>query len=311
MTRAYIGLILVCFLTLSSLRGADSVAISVRTVSLAHDFSGQPIPRFANKFFASTDAKRGRVQVWDANSTSVANYALQLPGVASVVISSIAVATDGSVAVATGAFDANGRSAPVIAWLTRSGELVRMVTTAPFAPRHIAFAKDDSLWAAGREYDSAREDRPDYNVIRHYDTNGRLAGSALSRSLFSPGKVGPANDSFLTVADTRIAMASVTAGEWVELDQTGRLLGRWPLSMPANSFPTGVALLANGDFIASFETTDLGRLFKYDRGQSKWEIVDSSQLQNRQQGLVVIGADGNSVVGRVKPPATLQWITFR
>jgi hypothetical protein len=150
----------------------------------------------------------------------------------------IAVDTDGTVAVAWGAWDPKkGRG---IDFRDSSGSVIRTIKTGLYLPHHLAFGEDHSLWSFGCEVDATSMHgiaKQEYKTVRKYGPDGKEAGAYLPRSLFPPG-LEPASQGFqwnsLTVAHDRIGLWAVsgtrgTETEWVELDLNGNLSGRWRL----------------------------------------------------------------------------------
>ena len=100
-------------------------------------------------------------------------------------VHTIAIDTDGTVAVAWGSTKGGG-----IDFRDGSGTVTRTIQTGRYLPVHIAFAEDHSLWSFGWQRDAAdaeRSDRQDYLTVRKYLPGGKEAGSYLPRSLFPRG----------------------------------------------------------------------------------------------------------------------------
>jgi hypothetical protein len=180
------------------------------------------------------------------------------------------------------------------------GNLIRTIETGRYIPSHLSFATDHSLWSLGFQRDAARPnlpDRQDYPIVRKYSTEGKEVGAYLPRSLFPPG-LEPGMEGWQTRQVTVTADCvglEVYSGqvgnqkEWVELDLTGKLLGRWRLDT-SDEFP-GVALTTDHQaYVHRFDRESKStRTFRLDRAASAWVEVTAPQGE-------LYGADGENLV---------------
>jgi hypothetical protein len=230
-------------------------------------------------------------------------------------VDSIAVDTDGTVAVAWGSWASKNGGG--IDFRDSSGTLMKTIQTGRYLPAHISFAEDHSLWSLGCQLDAAgpaRPDRQDYTTVRKYLPSGKEAGSYLPRSLFPPGVMEPGDVSWqrsssITVAHDRVGLWAYSGEnddqtEWVELDLNGNLLGRWRLDQFYRD--TRIAYTSDGNvFVQSRDSkTNIQRLYTLDRASSTWQAVDGSP------GGWLEAADGDALVFSefVKPgPMHVRW----
>ena len=290
-----------------NLHEEPDVARVERSIPFTKEFAGQPIPRYRNGHVVTYDATKSRALVWDSSGKSVMDRQLELPGASRVSITGLAVAPDGSVVAAASVTDASQRGS-VIAWMESSGTVRQVVVTSPFVARHLAFALDGSLWALGRVHDNQFDDEADYPVLRRYDSRGRLAQTALPRSSFAAGRIGPTQDSLFAVSKHRLAVVSLTAREWVEVAHSGEVVARWALSVDPSDILTGVGLTDQGDLFASIQRNEYGRLYRYHRDSQTLEQVDTRQVHSAAQGFYLLGSEGDKLVCRIKPAGSLLWI---
>jgi hypothetical protein len=198
-------------------------------------------------------------------------------------VQSMAADTDGTLAIAWGSSRVGG-----IDLRDRSGALLRTIQTGRYRPTHLAFAEDHSIWSLGWQLDAAdptRADRSDYMTVRKYLPNGQEAGAYLPRSLFPPG-LEPGMERWqksnaITAAHRSVGLwvysgKSSAETEWVELDLTGNMSGRWRLDQ--FNYDTKVAFTSDGHvFVQAFDLkAKIHRLYTLDRPSSTWKLVDPS-----------------------------------
>ncbi len=213
------------------------------------------------------------------------------------VVENIALDTDGSVAVAWQSQKSAG-----IDFRDSAGTLTRTIQTGRYVATHLAFAEDYSLWSLGWQRDAAdgtRADRRDYMTVRKYGPDGKESGAYLPRSSFPPG-LEPGMPSWqrsnsIVVAHDRVGLWADSGDndgktEWVELDLTGVLLGRWRLD--EFSYSPRVAPTTDGHLFVQDQDskTHAHRLYKLDRASSAWQEVDAPPSGRME------GADGNALV---------------
>jgi hypothetical protein len=106
----------------------------VRSMAAPADFSYQPVPRFGHGYLAAIDSTRTRVRTWDRDGAPKADAALSVPNGGQTIVHDVAVAADGSFAVAA---TLTGASASIL-WCSAAGEVRRVQPTGSFSARRIA-----------------------------------------------------------------------------------------------------------------------------------------------------------------------------
>lgn len=256
-----------------------------------------PMPRYQAGHVFSLDSSMSSIWI-DAvgvQGGEPVDHAIKLPNSFRLSVSDVSVSYDGSVAVCSEAMDRDGRLASFIAWIGEDGSPTRIVRTSPFSPTGIGFTADGSLWAAGVEKISRSEWHPSHDVVRQYDSEGRLVRSLLSRAEFSDEQWHPAYAAQLVASRHYVALVSRQTGDWTLISSAGVVVR------------TG-AIGLSGDFqIGTAAVTDSGRLFASvkwpeDRYSTLFEIgsqtvrIDPSGFSPHESIGPVVGSDGESLV---------------
>ena len=256
-----------------------------------------PMPRYQAGYVFSRDSSMSSIWIDPAGAqgSQPADHAIKLPNSTRLIVSDVAVSYDGSVAICASAMDRDGRLASFIAWIGEDGSPTRIVRTSPFSPTGIGFTADGSLWAAGVEKISRSEWHPSHDVVRQYDSEGRLVRSLLSRAEFSDGQWHPAYAAQLVTSRHYVALVSRQTGDWTLISSAGVVVR------------TG-AIGLNGDFqIGTAAVTDSGRLFASvkwpdDRYSTLFEIgghtvrFNPAGFSPHESIGPVVGSDGESLV---------------
>jgi hypothetical protein len=252
------------------------------------------MPCFYNGYLFSV-APQHVVTLFAPDGQLVLTLPIQGRGNSNVGVKSLAVDEDGTLAV--GWSDAPNAGIDI---RDSFGNLIRTIDTGRYIPAHLSFASDHSLWSLGAQQDATKPnfpDRQDYAIVRKYSPEGKEVGAYLPRSSFppglEPGMVGWQTRQ-ITITNDRVGL-EVYSGkfggqkEWVELDLTGRPLGRWRLDT-ADQFP-GVALTAdNQAYVHRWDRESKStRTFRLDRVASAWIEVSAPQGE-------LYGADGDNLV---------------
>jgi len=142
-----------------------------------------------------------------------------------------AAGPSGTVFAATGSgLSADGGRTGLIAFFgpeSKAPVIVQLPGTAVF---RIVFADDGTLWALVRQYDSAFQELPEYNLLRHYDSNGKLLGAAVPRSSFKKtldDRKVPMYIPSLTASHDTIGLYLDKVETWMELAYDGSMKGQW------------------------------------------------------------------------------------
>jgi hypothetical protein len=271
----------------------------VREVSSPALIAHAPIPAFYNGYLYTLgpDGEHTSMTLFAPDGHVVATLASSNTNAS---VRSIAIDSDGTLAVAWAALTSRG-----IDIRDPYGSLLRTIDTGRYQAEHLSFGGEHSLWAMGWERDADKPAMPaaDYAILRKYSIEGKQTSEYLKRSLFKLGLepgIGDWQQRRITVTDDRVGVEvfSGTIGtqkEWVELDLSGNVTGRWTLD-PAPRFP-GVVL--TGDNQAYVERFDQAakryQLFRLNRAQSSWEQVEAPNAM-LSANVMLYGSDGRELV---------------
>jgi hypothetical protein len=235
--------------------------------------------------------------VWDTEGRWMYQAYFTTPDGTPASVHSPAADTDNTVIASIG-YGVRGGYKGGIAFLDPTGKQIRFVNTDRYHPMALCFAPDHSIWAAGwqRSPKGDVEDPSGYSVVHKFSSDGTLAGEFLLRSEFPPG-LPPAGSgiSWIRAADDRVGMMLYPGQtsenpEWVEMDFSGNLIGRWKLGRTGQN--GGFAFTADARLFArSYNAeTKKDQLLSFDRNSSSWQAVDGGV-----KGLL-LGADRNDLV---------------
>jgi hypothetical protein len=253
---------------------------------------GQAMPGFYNGYLYSAEP-RHVLTLFAPDGHEL--FSLPIPGHGNghVAVESAAVDTDGTLAVAW-------RDSPNAGIDIRdlSGTLLRSIDTGRYVPAHLSFGPDHSLWALGYQRVTTKyPDEPDYPIVRKYSSDGKETGAYLPRSLF-PAGIPPGNEEWqsrrITVTADRVGIEVLSGNtssqrEWVELDLTGIVQGRWKLD-PANKFPGVVFTNDDQAYVHRYNReAKVWQVFRLNRATSTWDQVSTPNE-------ALYGADGDKLV---------------
>ena len=279
-------------------------------VSQANLFALQPIPRFYRGYlYYLGEGRPSQLRLYAPDGHVVLATDVQGPGASSLNLTGLAIDTDGTIAVSY--FDTSKGNRGGIEFLDSTGKRTGGIDTQRYLPGNLCYAEDHSLWSFGWQHDKddpGRADRQGYMIVRKY-SGGKEVGAYLPRSGF-PGGLEPGIESWQQM---RIAVSHDRVGvlawretsddlEWVELDLSGNLIGRWKFS---GSSEPSFAFTSDSHLYALRRERDakLRRLAVFDRASSAWKEVETPI----DGGLY--GADGDELVfaGWGDGPMHLHW----
>ncbi len=259
--------------------------------------------------YIDDDAGAPSLYVFDRSGRVKFTALILIPAVDEIRLDDFAAASDGSVWAAGHAISKAGGQIFYLAHITGDGDGIHILPIASYQPCQLTVAPDGTVWTAGyaetRNISGQTQMDQSQNVIRHFDSSGKLIASAL-----------PAN----TVGFPRAAMGYLSAnqdrigwyspiygpGAYVEFSPDMKILHSYP-AVPATGKGTlveGFALTpAARAFVKIVHTREDGRpavLYELDRAANGWVPVDISRNADGIMPMLE-GNDGESLVF-VGPP---------
>jgi hypothetical protein len=243
------------------------------------------------------------IVVVNRDGKMISSFQLEVPD-ASVLRIRDAVALDaGKALVSLTTTDPVDRAAALLCLVDASGKATRVIRTNPFVAHRVRVAPDGSIWGFGAET-KRRPDGSSAEVFRRYSPTGVLLGAYLPVSTFQMigEKFHPSATSgrygvpFLLSSADRIGAYAPSAGEWIEFQPDGKLIGRWKTSIPAasarGSHIQSIAMTASNRVFALLAGE--GRLCELDRKAAAWVPLPADALPAEYQNLG--GAEGDSLI---------------
>ncbi|MDQ2840305.1 MAG: hypothetical protein M3Y72_04550 [Acidobacteriota bacterium] len=164
---------------------------------------------------------------------------------------------DGIIILCGKAYDSKGRLASFIGRITPNGESSQVIRTAPFSPHLISEADDGTIWTVGLESINGDENVPGVNpngdVLRHFDSSGKLIASAFPRPRIAAGRLVTG---YLVATADRLAWYAPADGRgtYAELSSEGKLLDEYPGMTDRSGRATGFALTSTGKAYLTFSS---------------------------------------------------------
>jgi hypothetical protein len=291
---------------------AATIAIAAEpvreTVFEAGQFRWPTIPGFhGSRIYFRDQARHNRVSLYSTDGKAEATFDTPVSAGALPEVLTLAIDSDGTVAVAWQSASGTKASAG-IDYHAATGKLLRSIDTGSFVPAHLAFAPDHSLWSFGWQRDSFEPRRPDpedYMTLRRFDPDWRQVAAQLPHSIFTQEPAFPSwQRRQLAISRDRIGVLAHPAArnarrEWIETDFEGKLLGRWEVPFVVDrsaATSDGRVYLESGENSARI-------VAQLDRTHGTW-----TKIANPPPG-ILCGAEDNEVVFAdwVKGQLHLRW----
>ena len=216
--------------------------------------------------------------IWTIDETGRREeVAFELPGASFIAVPDVAAAPDGALVLVGHVRNNSPQFAPFLAWI--SPDRKRQVVTQlwPYFAHVVTVGPDGSIWMVGvvKQANSMYNER--VNVLRHYDSSGRLLAEANVAGL------RPFNKTVIDVSDAGRLMASsdrigfmTSACEYVEFSFAATETGRY--SCPSGSTDSlhigGVALSSTDDIVLGGAFHAPFSPVKLNRSTGAWDALD-------------------------------------
>jgi hypothetical protein len=275
-------------------------------------------------FLVGYDFAQSTVFVADSSGKIVVNGARIWPNNGDIVhIMDISASPKGGFAVLFAITSTTGQATGAVAWLDSAGNVSKIVQLPMMFPSNTCFADDGTLWLlAGlgtiSPSNGQRVEASGYDMLRHYDANGVLIGTALPRSDFASKHFPSTGVSQMTASHDRIGIYFNVTRNWVEISYSGEVLGHWIL--PASDYRIVRASLSDQNEVYLGYQKDnppngareLG-VHHFDKTTKTLQPIDASTLlaaDPSASSFNLMGGDGNNlVVSKSLSLPKLLWVT--
>jgi hypothetical protein len=172
------------------------------------------------------------------------------------------------------------------------GQAQQFIDTGTYVAESISIAADHTIWSFGNLRRGPNTPvNPGFSMVHHYTADGNPAGEYLPANTFPPlrhGQViagGEIGVSMIAASADRVAVYYAPMQAWLELDFSGRLLGRWTLPLPV----WHLAFTQDGSLFSNLDAPL--RLRRFDRASSSWQL-----LLAKFPSQMLIGTDGGKLM---------------
>lgn len=295
----------------AGLAQAQTLPATEKTAAFQESLRELSTPKFAGRHVIVRDVAGQAVRVYDSTGQLVRTLHLEIPGAHNIQPGDAAISPGGRIAVACGTTDSGGTPTSVIVFFGPDGHITKIADTRPFGVHSIAFAKDGTLWGAGKENDQQYSRVPESDVLRHYDRDGRLIGTALPSSTLDSNvpRDNPLRIMFLASAGDLVVFYAPLRGDLVELALDGTIKSRHKVTgLPSGILPLSLVATDGGDvYVSAQNNHPIGTLlYKLDRDSSALVPVDTSAVSPKGSVVSLIGIDGDSMV--FERGDTMLWV---
>lgn len=270
----------------------------------------------ARSYWTLANDPRPNLTVYGPDGGKVSETRIWFPDAVRVHVDGVSMYRDGTALAATSSLSGDGRLACALVRVAPPGQVVQVIRTDPFCAMRVAAAPDGAIWAFGRTPFAGKHEDPE--VFQRYSSDGQLLGKFLPRSTFRTSAGHPdggrSPSSILAAADDRICAYSDPAGEWIEFDLDGRLLGRWQVRAPEVPSADGrleparimsLAVTESGEAYATVVAPNYAGLHALNRSAMRWEPAPgTSRLYEQHRLGRLYGADGEQLI--LSDPAALS-----
>ncbi len=289
---------------------AQRLTTPSQMVTVDPSFLPTSFPKWDRGFLVGYDFNRATVFAADRAGKTVFQTRIWPENGDIVHITDLATSPLGGFAVSLTVTATTGVGTGAIAWLDAMGKSMRLVQLPMAAAFNVCFANDGTLWALVRVHDEKGIEAVGYDILRHYDANGVLIGTALPRSKFVSKRFPASGMSFMAASKDHIGIYFDVSKNWVELSYSGSIAGHWIL--PASDLLLSRAFLTDGNdvyFQCDGKTsTELG-IRHLNKTANTLMVVDASALagyDSSVRSVRLIGGEGNDIVVR---KSSLMWVT--
>lgn len=233
------------------------------------------------------------LRFFDRNGSQISEFRFSIPGASLINLydNSVALGSDGSLAIVGTAYSDDSRGTMFIAWVSPDRQQQTIIRSSPFFPAAVTIASDGTIWVAGHETSQQPKAR-DYSqhLIRRYDKTGILLGSFIPWSSLDPPDLPWPGSVLLSLKD-RVLWYSARSHAYIEFSADGSVIKRLKSAPHPQHDVSRVAVCDDGSLFASTMISTPGHptqwgIFALSPQQSEWTLIP------REQKGSLLGCDG-------------------
>lgn len=195
--------------------------------------------------------------------------AFTIPGAPVVNIRGLGGGYDGSILVCGDATSSDSRRAGFIARISPDRKQRTLIQTEPYRPEAVALAADGVIWAVGLIFDGEVGSHNIHNVVRRYNSDGKLQSSQVMLDAKTAANSPGDGDMASRLAASKDHVGWMTNGaEYIEFSLDGSVAQRFDTPSEVGDWNThGFALTEEDDLIVSGKD---GLIFARNRANRSW-----------------------------------------
>ena len=260
------------------------------------------------------------ITLYDKTGKWLFDNPLTLEGATTTFVQDAVPTSEGTVAVAVAAINADGAIADLIAEVGKDG-VTRAIRTSPFRASRLCTTAESRVWAYGWERNESGGDRHGHHpMLREYSFEKGQLRSDVDRATVQPLKGIPVSGSIpydlqLKCDSRKVILLSMPTHELMEYDLSSSKLIRWPIApLPEGFHLTGAALTDSGQVYVSAlrggprpqALTGIFNLRASTGGTAEW--VPLTIIPAEDKWFMLVGSDGEDLVySRGLRAATVFW----
>lgn len=182
------------------------------------------------KFLVHVDDPESRSPTFDLTDHDghTERVPFELPDTAYIQGLRYSAGTDGSIVAIGTALKGKSSGACFIAWISPDRKRQTVIQAYPFVPEAVAVAADGAIWSVGTLFDDDKMKTIADNVIRRYDTSGKLLSSLTVGGLRAPAGWGHDATMGSGLLASRDRIGWFTSGDqYLEFSLEGREIQRF------------------------------------------------------------------------------------
>ncbi len=244
-------------------------------------------PSLENGIVCGVELEEPRAFAIRSTGESLFDKIIELNEATGVTLSSCAVSRTGSFVISGGAYDATGRLATFLAFLDKTGSLVKVQKLGDFSASRLRFDHEGRLWAVGPSFGRLRAKGETVGiVIKAFQPDGTVARSlVLADTLLGLG-TGHFGKPHIAISQRELVVFYKECRELMFVSLADGSVRRSPFALAETDIVTGFAVSPNGDLFVKFQhrVEESGKprnqhiLAKWNPALAQWQPIEGEDL---------------------------------